>query len=141
MNFPESLWNHVPGWAAAALVIIAGLTWILSRLSAAHAGVAKMIPVMGKIWHRRAIRSDDALRLDGELADLRRQVVFQGRQLEELRNRDEMYWAWILSDQEWHRREEFRAISEQRVLTPHVSFMQFRDGWLASHQNKEELPF
>lgn len=141
MTFPESLWTHIPGWAGVILLVVCFLVWILSRLSGAYAGVARMIPVMGKVWRRRAVRSDDALRLDGELADLRRIVDFQGKQLEELRNRDEMYWAWILSDQEWHRHDEFEAASVGRTIVPHISFMQFRDSWLASHQKREELPF
>lgn len=141
MTFPDSLWSHIPGWLAVAILLVCGVVWVLSRLSGAYAGVAKVIPVMGKVWHRRAVRSNDALRLDGELADLRRIVDFQGRQLQELRDRDEMYWAWILTDQEWHRREEFRAVSESRTLEPHVSFMTFRDRWLASHPNREELKF
>lgn len=141
MNIPDSMWSHVPGWAAAAIIILGGVVFILSRLAGAYTGVAKVIPIFGRIWHRRAVRSDDAVRLDGELRDLRRIVAFQGKQLDELRNRDEMYWSWILTDQEWHRREEFRAISEQRVLEPHVSFMTFRDAWIVSHPIKEELDF
>lgn len=141
MNFPESWWNHLPGWAAITILAVACVIWVLSKLAGAYESVAKMIPVMGRVWRRRAIRSDDALRLDGELTDLRRIVDFQGAQLEELRNRDEMYWAWILTDQEYHRQVEFMAIDKGWVLPPHLSFMQFRDRWLASHPKKEELPF
>lgn len=124
-----------------ALLGCACVIWVLSKLAGAYEGVAKMIPVMGKVWRRRAIRSDDATRLDGELKDLRRQVTFLTRQLDELRNRDEMYWAWVLLDQDWHRREEFRAVSENRTLEPHVSYMQFRDQWIATHPKREELSF
>ena len=141
MNVPDSFWAHIPGWLAALLIVVAVCGWALSKLAGAYEGVAKVIPVFGRIWRRRAMRNDDARRLDAELADLRRIVDFQGKQLEELRNRDEMYWAWILTDQEWHRREEFKAVSENRTLEPHLSFMQFRDNWLATHQKKEELPF
>lgn len=141
MNFPESWWNHLPGWASLAILATACIIWVLSKLAGAYEGVAKVIPIMGRVWHRRAIRSSDAERLDGELADLRRIVLFQGKQLEELRNRDEMYWAWILIDQEYHREVEFMAITEGWKLPPHKSFMQFRDEWLSSHPNKEELPF
>jgi hypothetical protein len=137
MNFPESWWNHIPGWAILPVIGVAFIIWVLSKLAGAHAGVAKLIPVFGKIWHARANRPD----IDAELADLRRQVEFQGKQLEELRNRDEMYWAWILMDQEWHRAVEFAAVTNDWKLPPHISFMQFRDGWLASHPKKEELKF
>jgi hypothetical protein len=140
VNFPESWWNHLPHWLVLPLLALACIFWVLSKVAGAHEGFAKLIPVFGKIWHARAQRRDPAW-VDAELRDLRRTVEFQGKQLEELRQRDEMYWAWILSDQEWHRAVEFAAVTNDWKLPPHISFMQFRDGWLASHSKKEELPF
>lgn len=121
------------------LIILGFVVYILSKLSMAYEGISKCVPVMGKVWHDNGNRR---ARIDQELADLRRVVTFQGIQLEELRGRDEMNWSWILTDQEWHRQEEFRAATEGRTLTAHVSFMEYRDIWVAARMAKRaESPF
>jgi len=148
-NLPEDIWHHVPGWVSASVLISTALIFILSKLSAAYEPVARLIPVLGKRWRARATSDGrDHLRIDSELKDLRRQINFLNVQLTELRVRDEMYWAWILSDQEWHRQHEFDAAQRGHETNPHVSFMDFRDQWMrrygtttSSRIKKQESPF
>jgi len=138
MTFPNGAWDHLPGWLSAAILLTAMGLYILSKLSKAHEGVAKLIPVLGKYWRQKGSDHD---RVDAELADLRRQVQFLTLQLGELRVRDEMYWAWILSDQEWHRNHEFEAAKLGYQTIPHTPFMQFRERWLDANSKKGEDPF
>lgn len=135
-NFLQSWLAHLPGWAAAAVLVGGGLIWALSKLGPAL-GASKWVPG----WLRRRRNQKKADRVDAELGDLRRQVEFLTRQIEELRTRDEMYWSWILMDQEWHRRYEFECVKAGVQTVPHVPFMEFRDGWLLNRKFREENPF
>lgn len=77
--------------------------------------------------------TEERARVDAELDDLRRQVSFLIRQVGELRDRDELNWSWILSDQEYHRQLEFMAIDKGWDIPKHVSYMAHREEWIVRH--------
>lgn len=127
VSFPDAIWAHIPHWISVMLIIAVVGTYVLSRFEG-----SRYLPVIGKavsaLFDVRSRRDNE---VDADLADLRRQVEFLEFQLQELRVRDEMYWAWILQDQEWHRRYEFTAAERGWATIPHISFMEFRDRWMA----------
>ena len=121
----------MPGWSWP--IIIAGLVgFFLFQAIQAFEGVSKIFgPVGRKIYDRKTRLSAKRAGLQQwELADLRRQVEFLSRAVDELRNRDEMNWAFTLSDTQWHRNYEFFCADKGVIPMPRVSYMEFRDKWL-----------
>lgn len=147
-DIPDALWNFFPHWIAIPLAFLLVLVYIVS-----HKGVQETLTkAVAAATGLRSKRDREAKRrnadVDYQIEDLWRQVRFLEEQLAELRLRDEMYWAWILTDQEWHRHYEFTAAEQGWATIPHVSFMEFRDDWLAQRSRraknqaaKGELPF
>lgn len=132
-TFPETIWSYFPHWLAGALAVLLVAVYIIGKLGVAHEGFAKAFASVRDFCFKR---SREAKRrrnsVDYQIADLWRQVEFLEEQLAELRLRDEMYWAWILTDQEWHRQHEFAAAENGWETAPHKSFMEFRDEWIAN---------
>lgn len=100
--------------------------------------LAKAVPVMRSIgnWILSLIKrlpQQERERVNAKIGDLEVTVNYLQLQIGELRYRDEMTWAWILSDQEWHRKVEFDAIDKGWELPPHVSYMEFREEWIKQH--------
>ena len=85
--------------------------------------------------HLRKLSRKDRAVIDAELADLRRQVTHLTRVVADLRVRDEMTWQWVLTDQSWHREYELKAAEEGWTPITHVSYSDFREGWLKDHDN------
>ncbi|AEK08888.1 NrdH [Mycobacterium phage SirDuracell] len=79
---------------------------------------------------KRKDRRDD---INAKVADLEAQVTFLTEQVANLRARDRMYWAWVISDQEWHRKVELEAAERGWELPHHVSFDEFYDEWIIQH--------
>lgn len=147
-DLPDELWNFFPPWLAVTLAVLLVVVYVLGA-KGAQESISKMVATVTGFLTRRdreaKRRNDD---VDYQIEDLWRQVRFLEEQLAELRLRDEMYWAWILTDQEWHRHYEFTAAEKGWETLPHVSFMEFRDDWLAQRSRraknqaaKGELPF
>lgn len=67
------------------------------------------------------------------IADLEKQVQFLNGQAGELRYRDRVYWAWMVSDQVWHREAELLATQRTWTLPRHVSFDDLHDEWTRKH--------
>lgn len=130
-EFTDSFWDAVPHWLAGAIAVVVFLVYTVTKLAGVHEGVIAMWPkVKGWLSVRGRDNADRNASVDYQIADLWRQVKFLEEQLSELRLRDECYWAWILSDQEWHRKYEFKAMELGWETIPHLSFMEFRDMWL-----------
>jgi hypothetical protein len=147
-DIPDELWNFFPPWLAVGLAVLSVLVYVVGHKGAQET-VSKAVALVTGF---RSKRDREAKRrnadVDYQIEDLWRQVRFLEEQLAELRLRDEMYWAWILTDQEWHRHYEFTAAEQGWATIPHVSFMEFRDDWLAQRSRraknqaaKGELPF
>lgn len=145
-DLPDWVWEYVPHWVTVSLVALALLAFTLMKLASSREGIEQLWSRLSRWLHSsrdNEIRNRD---VDYQIADLWRQVQFLEEQLAELRLRDEMYWAWILSDQEWHRQYEFHAAQKGFDIIPHVSFMDFRDEWLLQRQQQRnnqsgESPF
>jgi len=119
---------------AGAIAISVFLVYMATKLAGVHEGIVAMVPkITGWLTRRDRDRNAD---VDFQIADLWRQVNFLEEQLAELRLRDEMYWAWILTDQEWHRTYEFKAAQNGWETVPHMSFMQFRDHWMSQRHGR-----
>jgi hypothetical protein len=128
-DFTDSFWNAVPHWMAGAIAISVFLVYMATRLAGVHEGITAIWPkITGLLTNRDRERKNN---VDYQIADLWRQVNFLEEQLAELRLRDEMYWSWILTDQEWHRTYEFQAAQNGWETVPHMSFMEFRDQWMS----------
>jgi len=147
-NIPDEIWNFFPHWLAISLVVLLVLAYVLGVKGAQEAFSKVVTAVTGFLSKRDREAKKRNADVDYQIEDLWRQVRFLEEQLAELRLRDEMYWAWILTDQEWHRHYEFTAAEHGWATIPHVSFMEFRDDWLAQrtrrakHQAaKGDLPF
>jgi hypothetical protein len=133
-DFTDSFWNAVPHWMAGAIAIIVFLVYLATRLTGVHEGITAIWPkIAGLLTRRDRERKND---VDYQIADLWRQVNFLEEQLAELRLRDEMYWSWILTDQEWHRTYEFKAAQNGWETVPHMSFMEFRDRWMSQRRGR-----
>lgn len=72
-------------------------------------------------------------KINAKIGDLESQVKFLIAQVAELRARDRMYWAWVIVDQEWHRRVELMAVERGWDLPPHISFDEFYEEWIKKH--------
>lgn len=132
----DAFWGHIPGWAWP--ILVAGtVAFFIWQAIQAYEGFAKIFgPIGRKLYDRKTTQAAKRAGLQHwELADLRRQVEFLGEAIEDLRDRDEMSWAFVLSDQEWHRNYEFMCAERGAVPMPRVSFMEFRTKWL-----KERTP-
>lgn len=118
------------GWPWLILVIGAavGLYYVSKALPTLRDTL--LIPFAG--WLKKISRRERD-RIDSELADLRRQVDYLTKVVDELRARDHLNWAWIVNDQEWHRRVELEAIDQGWSLPRHVSYDEFREEWAKSH--------
>lgn len=79
---------------------------------------------LGTFWRtRRSIT-------DGEIIDLKKRVTYLDGQVASLRYRDECYFAYMLSDQEWHRKHELKAAAQGWTFDRHITFLEFRDQWM-----------
>jgi len=147
-DIPDEIWHVIPHWLSIGLVVLLVLVYAFNA-KVAHQNLSKaMTSISGFISKRDRESKRRNADVDYQIEDLWRQVRFLEEQLAELRLRDEMYWAWIITDQEWHRNYEFTAAEKGWETLPHVSFMQFRDDWLAQRSRraknqaaKGELPF
>lgn len=128
-DFTDSFWNAIPHWMAGAIAIIVFLVYLATRLAGVHEGITAIWPKITGLLTKGDRDRNKAV--DYQIADLWRQVNFLEEQLAELRLRDEMYWSWILTDQEWHRTYEFKAAQFGWETIPHTSFMEFRDQWMS----------
>ncbi|MCG7607065.1 hypothetical protein [Mycobacterium sp. CnD-18-1] len=77
--------------------------------------------------------SEEREQVNARIDDLQKQVDFLNEQVGELRYRDRMYWAWVVSDQEYHRRIELMAVEHSWELPVHISFDEFYDEWTRKH--------
>lgn len=126
--------KHWP-WLIVVAAIVFGIPYTIKALQALKAFLYD--PFLG--WFKRAsLReqrkiTEEREKVVEDIADLQRQVLYLSQVVEELRWRDQMTWAWILSDQEWHRRAELEAIEKGYTLPDHVTYEDFRDEWTKTH--------
>ena len=136
-SLPDWVWDYVPHWATITAIALALMAYIVAKIAHSREGIEKLWSKVSAWFntHSKAneIRNRD---VDYQIEDLWRQVQFLEEQLAELRLRDEMYWAWILTDQEWHRQHEFAAAEKGYDTVPHKSFMDFRDEWLSNRSTR-----
>lgn len=72
---------------------------------------------------RRAITAADR-------DDMIARIKYMDEQVRALRYRDECYFAYMLVDQEWHRKHELMAAQFGWAFDPHITFLEFRDAWM-----------
>lgn len=136
-DLPDWVWEYVPHWITITIIVSALLLYAAMKVASSREGLTALWSRVSGWLHARSRENELRNRdVDYQIADLWRQVQFLEEQLAELRVRDEMYWAWILSDQEWHRQYEFEAAQKGYTTIPHVPFMDFRDQWLLERRQQ-----
>lgn len=118
--------HHWP-WAIPILVLCIALGYVAKLIPAIQSGAGRVAA-----WIKRASRREQE-KIDARVADLEGQVQYLTEVVEELRARDRLNWAWILSDQEWHRKVELDAAAKGWDIPRHTSYEEFSDGWAKRH--------
>lgn len=138
------------------LWILAGSTvayTVLRQLAESSEFVSQLLGPVGRKWAQsRSSRKDHAslllevaARLDDQAVeldrlrdhqvsdewnrDLKRQVESLSNAVAGLRRRNQIVDAYLLYDEEWHRRELLVTAGSDNPLTPHISFLEFEENW------------
>ncbi|UVF61207.1 hypothetical protein SEA_DUNCANSLEG_30 [Mycobacterium phage DuncansLeg] len=122
-------------WPTIALIasLAFGIFVIVRFLAGTFEAFGDALGPVGKWFQaRRAISQ-------AESDDMRRQIVALDKRVRALLYRDECYFAYMMTDAEWHRRAELRAIAMGWDLEPHTPFLRFRDTWMRERGIGEEL--
>ncbi len=126
--------SHWP-WLIIVGVIVLGIPYVIKSLRALKdflwAPFIAYLKRAGEVERNRL--ETERQEINSKIADLETQVQHLVEQVAELRYRDRMYWAWVVSDQEWHRRLELMAVEKGWDLPPHISFDDFYDEWNKKH--------
>ncbi len=93
--------------------------------------IEKILGGLGKHWRTQADKRQ--VRITGEIGALREEVDSLSAKVNNLRVKDEIAWAYVIYDEEWHRRLDFEAVQHNSVPVPHISFPEFRVRWLREH--------
>lgn len=91
--------------------------------------------IVGMFLATRYLRTAD-------LKDMRDRIDYLDSQLHALRYRDECYFAYVIYDTEYHRREQIAASTNGWTIEPHTTFLSFRDRWMKERNleaEKEEI--
>ena len=145
------------------LWILAGSTvaYTVARQAAeSYSAVAQLLGPLGRRWQQaRQRRHTDATKLadletkiieqDRELAvmrdrlasdawtaDLRRQIAALDEAVTGLRRRDQIVDAFLVYDEEWHRRDLLGRGNDSYEPAPHKSYLEFEADWLAAKRNR-----
>lgn len=121
--------EQFPAIGAVILLIIAA--YFIVRFVSLTFGDA--LGAVGKFFRdRRAITHSEA-------DDMRRRLRYLDERVETLLRRDQVYFSYVLHDQEWHLRDQLRAAAEGRVTEPHLPFIEYRDAWARERGLEKEL--
>lgn len=146
MYLPSDFWNHLPSWLIWIVLGVMLLGFLGARLSEAYPWVAKLIPVLGGMWRRRAQREeqkieDRAKELAEEISggmkppDFDRRIVELEHRLQLLEFSEEVNQAYLIEDAKWHWSADI-TIAEAALAVkflPRVPYSEFarkyREGW------------
>ncbi|UVK63417.1 membrane protein [Mycobacterium phage Aegeus] len=134
-DLAELLSSHLGHWPlVACLAALLLLIWLCVRfLALTSESFSKALGPIGKfIRARRALTKAEA-------DILKRQVIHLDGRVRSLLYRDECYFAYMLSDQEWHHRYELKAAAHGWSYERHVPFLEFRDRWMRERGLEKEL--
>lgn len=116
-----------------AVVFAFGVAMFARFLALTFESVGRALGPLGRYWRARRSISQ------AESDDMRRQIITLDRRVRALLYRDECYFAYMMTDAEWHHRQELKAAALGWVLDPHVSFLQFRDKWMRERGLDKEI--
>lgn len=94
--------------------------------------VGDMLGPVGKFWRMRRTISQ------AEAQDMRQRILYLDEQVRALRFRDECYFAYMVYDQEYHRKAELTAAEFGWILDKHVTFLEFRQRWVKDRNLQNE---
>lgn len=121
-------WIHLLSAHWPDLTAVAVLCYFLYIVTRALAGISdtfsKVLGPLGAWWRNRRVISNSVL------DDLSARVTYLDTQVKVLRYRDECYFAYMLTDQEWHRKHELLAAENGWNFDRHITFLEFRERWL-----------
>ena len=145
------------------LWLVAGSTvayTVLRQASESSVAIARLFGPIGQRWREaRSRRRDTTAVLDGlrdqvaqqqrEIAllrdrsdpdawtqDLQRQVDALDTAVRDLRRRNQITDAYLVYDEEWHRRDLLRFGTPDYAPAAHKSFLEFEADWLAAKRNR-----
>lgn len=119
-NFLVEHWPSFP----LVLAFIFGCYLVLKFVALASESAANALGPVGEYFRSRRSASK------AELDDMRKRLAVLERRGKAMLLRDECYFAYMLSDAEWHRKYELIAVSKGWEIQPHKSFLQFREEWM-----------
>lgn len=120
-------------WPSLAWLIPVGFLayYALKFIALSSETVTKLLGGLGTHWRDAAERKQKAV--VGEIGLLRDEVRSLSGKIGNLQLRDDINWAYVRYDSEWHRRYELRAVAEGKNPIQHVTFLEFRTKWLKDH--------
>lgn len=121
-------------WPALSMFVafLFAVAFIARALALTSESAAKFLGPVGKFFKDRQVI------LKGEVADLRERVLRLDQRVRSLIVRDECYFDYMVYDAAWHNMQELRAAQVGLDLEPHVSFLVFRNNWMADHGLEKE---
>lgn len=132
-QFLTDLAKHWP-FLAWLVPIVLTMFYIVKFMAVAYDPVAKVMGRLGAHWQESAERKRERDR--GEVGMLRDEVFSLGKKVDQLQQRDEIYWAYVMYDQEWHRVMESLAIDQSWPIAIHLSFLDFRSKWWTERRDR-----
>lgn len=135
INDIGTYWPNL-GW----LVPIAFVAYYGVRfLSLMYEPVEGLLGKLGTHWREQAERRQ--VKVAGEIGALRTEVASLSDKVNALQQKDEIYWSYVLYDEEWHRKRDFEAVQSGAINIHHISFPEFRARWLRERKVSEEDDF
>lgn len=107
---------HVPDWIAPFILVAVTILFFVSRFAEAYEGVAKMIPILGKHWRKRALknrqkRESEIASLVDTVADriprpdyeaLSQELEHVKLRLQYMESMELINQAYLIEDAKWH---------------------------------------
>ena len=150
-------------WLLWILVASTVLYTLLKQAAGGSEFVAQLLGPLGRRWSAARAARRDAATLLSELSekvvtqetqiqamvrahdsnlwvvDLRRQVNALDVAVSELRKRGRIVDAFLVYDEEWHRRELLAIAADGlRIPEVHKSYLEFEYAWLVAHSRRKE---
>jgi hypothetical protein len=115
--------QHWPTLAWLVPVVMLGY-YALRFLALANDPVARLLGGLGRHWQKSAERKQK--HAAGELGLLKAEVQSLSERVDRLQKRDEIYWAYVMADEAFHRQDDFARVQAGQSPSGHLSFLQFR---------------
>ena len=129
MDDPSFLLSFAEKWPTFAWVVPVVLIgfWVLRFAACANEPLRKALGGLGRYWEQSAECKQK--RNAGEWRALREEVSALSSRVDDLQRRDEVYWAYVMYDEEWHRKYDMELLAAAKIQIRHLTFLEFREKW------------